>query len=258
MNRITKLKTFYSVLLLIISLAISCNDINSENPSDINYTAIKISPCTPLDSISLYTEVKMESYTYTRSKAIFSPVGIRLGGKTPDADNRKTKLTKKGNHLHLNIDNKEHYTSNQNVFNYHIKDGKHKLFAFIARSYYESIKNSYAIIAKEIEVLNGELLKSKNLPAADIVYNSPRGVYKNANAKNIILDFVLVNTEIHKGGNSVRITIDETKEFIVNKWQAYYIENSLPGKHSIKLELIDARDKLIATPVFHDFTVVIE
>ncbi|MDC0230696.1 hypothetical protein OAK19_01930 [Aureispira] len=241
-----------------ISLSLSCNDINPENSPDITYATINIAPCPSPDSISLYTKIKMESYTYTKSTAIFSPVGIRLGGKTPDADNRKTKLTKKGNHLHLNIDNKEHYISNQNVFDYHIKDGKHKLFAFIARSYYESIKNPNAIIAKEIEVLDGELIKSKNLPAVDIVYNSPRGIYKNSDGKKIILDFVLVDTEIKEGGNSVRITVDETKEFIVNKWQAYYIENLLPGKHNVKLELLDATGKLIAAPVSHDFSVVIE
>ncbi|MCH2022654.1 MAG: hypothetical protein MK207_09275 [Saprospiraceae bacterium] len=253
-----RLKNYYSVVLWTTCLTLSCNDVNPDKPRGFYGPALKIVPSTPSDSNSLYNLVKMESYTYTRSKAIFSPLGIRLGGKTPDADKRISKLTKKGNHLHLNMDNKEHYISNENVFNYEIKNGKHKLFAFICRSYNESIKNDNAIIAKEIEVFNGELIKSKNLELADIVYNSPRGTYKNSNTKNIVLDFVLINTDLHQEGNCVRITIDESKEFIVNKWQAYYIQNTQPGKHTVKLELLNAAQKLIAAPVSHDFTVVIE
>jgi len=255
---IFKNKLYYIYIVLFFSI-ISCHsDKTTEGTPNSSKTSISLSPCLPLDSLATYPNVTMQNYTYTAGKAIFGPQGVRLGGQTPHSKARESAKTKKGTHVHLNIDNKEHAISNRNTFEYHIPNGKHKLFAFIARSYYESIKNTKAIIAKEVEVKNGELIKSKNLPDVAIIYNAPRGLFKIANSKKILLDFLLFNTEINEEGNTVRVTIDQTSVFEINTWQAYYIEGALPGEHTVKLELLDATGKQITTPALGKFVITEE
>ncbi len=257
-------RIYYIVAVLALLACNSDNNSNSEatkSSTNSNSSAIRLNPCPPLDSLAAYQAVRMQNYTYTGGKAIFGIQGLRLGSKTPNETAETARLsakTNKGNHLHLNIDNKEHQINNQNSIEYHIPNGQHKLFAFIARSYYESIKNPEAIIAKTIEVRDGELVSSKNLPNVDIVYNAPRGLYKMSDSPKILLDFVLVNTNIEEGGNSVRITIDETAVFQIYTWQAYYIEGLLPGEHSVKLELLDGTDRQLAAPVSHKFVLTKE
>jgi hypothetical protein len=65
-----------------------------------------------------------------------------------------------------------------------------------------------------------------------------------------ILDFYLVNTSIGKGGNKVKVTINQT-EFIINKWAAYQISGLPKADNKIRIQLIDKNGKLINGP-FND------
>ncbi|BDS11741.1 hypothetical protein [Aureispira anguillae] len=239
--------------LLLFALMSACS---SNNESSINHKKITLSPCPPLDSNILYSDVRLQNYTYTRSKMMFMPQNLRLGGMTPFSQNRTTSTTKKGNHLHLCIDGIQHHISNENIFDYPLENGRYKLVAFIARSFYESIKEPAAILAKEITVQNGELIASKNLQNVDLVYNAPLGTYQEEEAQQLLLDFVLVGTTINEGGNTVKITIDQETTFTVDRWQAYFIEGLTVGKHHIQLELLDATGKQIAAPTHQDFVIV--
>ena len=62
-----------------------------------------------------------------------------------------------------------------------------------------------------------------------------------------MLDFYLVNTEISKDGNKVKVTIDES-EFFIFDWEPYLIEGLDDGDHTVKIELIDSNGNLIASP----------
>jgi hypothetical protein len=251
-----KLYYIYTIASLFI---ISCSsDVITQENTSSSKANISLSPCLPLDSSLLYPNVIMQNYTYSGGKAIFGAQGIRLGTKTPHSIVREFTKTKKGTHVHLNLNNKEHAISNNNTFEYHIPNGKHRLFGFIARSYYESIKNTKAIIAKEIEVKNGALIKSKNLSDVAIIYNAPRGLFKLVDSKKILLDFLLFNTEINNGENSVRITIDQSAIFEINTWQSYYIEGASPGEHTVQLELLDATGKQLTAPAIGKFVITEE
>lgn len=217
--------------------------------------SIQLTPCSPLDSTILYPDVLLQNYTYTRGKMMFMPQGLRLGGMTPFAQNRPTSKTNKGNHLHLCVNGQQHQISNENIFDCPLPNGKHELVAFIARSFYESIKHPEAIIAKEIVVRNGELVSSNNLAKVAVVYNAPLGTFRLEEGSPLLFDFVLVGTSIEKGGNSLRVTINQTQVFELDKWQAYHLEGLTAGKHLIQLELLDASGHLIADPVQQEFVI---
>ncbi len=247
---------FFSLAFCSLNGLVSCNQTNGTEdiPAPLP-SLIELIPCTPLDSSIQYTNVLLQNYTYTRNQMMFRPVNLRLGGMTPLTVSRPRTLpnTNKGNHLHVCIDNQQHHISNNNIFKFPLSDGKYKLTAFISRSFYESIKNPEAIIAKEIGIRNGELYLSKNLSSIDILYNAPMGTYLKGD--EILLDFVLVGTTLEEGGNQVKITINDQKSFQVSTWQAYFLKGLDVGTYEVKLELLDALGKQIATPKSQKFII---
>lgn len=253
MTKMLILTTVFMLILWMQSCDVGVEKSNSNPLQDVS--KINLTACSTLDTFQFYREIMMQSYTYSEGQGMFGVQGIRLGTKISSEAARVSDATKKGVHLHLNVDNTLHEISNENNFPCPIPDGKHKLFAFIATPYYESIKKTDAIIAKEVEIRGGKLAKSHNLPQADIAYNAPRGEH---NGDTVLLDFVLINTTIGENANSVRVTIDEGAVFNIRSWQAHYINGLVEGKHTVKLELLDATGKLIALPVSHDFVIITE
>ncbi|CAA6827341.1 MAG: Phosphopeptide-binding protein [uncultured Aureispira sp.] len=246
----------FSLLFFVGNALSSCNQANNTAESLAPLLdGIELLPCTPIDSSIMYSNVLLENYTYTKSQMMFRPVNLRLGGRTPFTKNRPRTLpkTNKGNHLHICIDNKLHHISNNNIFDFPLADGKYKLTAFIARSFYESIKNPEAIMAKEIGIRNGELYLSKNISTVDIVYNAPMGSHLKGD--KILLDFVLIGTSLEKEGNQVKITINNQKSFHVSSWQAYFLKGLDVGTYEVTLELLDALGKQLAAPTSQRFTV---
>lgn len=250
-------KFFFHFLTSIafVSTYFSCHQNTTTEIPTVPIQNIELTPYPLTDSSIAYSNVLLQNYTYTRNQMMFRPENLRLGGMTPITEGRPKSLprTNKGNHLHLCIDNKQHHVSNSNIFELPLSDGKYKLIAFIARSFYESIKNPQAIIAKEIGIRKGELYHSKNISTVQIAYNAPMGTYTDGEA--IILDFVLVNTKLEKGGNQVKITINNEKAFTVNEWQAYLLEGLSIGEYEVLLELLDATGKQIAAPVSQKFII---
>jgi len=246
---------FLGFLFLFLSSLYSCTSTNDTKEDVPLSDLIELIPCPPLDSAIQYSDVLLQNYTYTKGQMMFRPLHLRLGGMTPISASRPKTFpkTNKGNHLHICIDNKQHYISNNNIFKYPLPNGKYKLTAFISRSFYESIKNPEAIISKEIGIRNGELSFSKNISAIDIVYNAPAGIYIKGD--KILLDFVLVGTTLKEGGNQVKITINNQKSFYVTNWQAYLLEGLDIGTYEIKLELLDALGKQIAAPCSQHFSI---
>jgi hypothetical protein len=78
-------------------------------------------------------------------------------------------------------------------------------------------------------------------------YSRPKGTYTGEDAKKVLLDFYLLNTELSEEGNKVRATING-EEFMIDKWQPFFIEGQEMGEMTIKLELLDAKGELIPSP----------
>ncbi len=244
----------------LITLVSSCqsdgvNNSISTPKKELSISNIKISPCSALPQRATYEEVSMNSYTYQEGRMMFIPQNIRLGTQTIDADSLPYTNTKKGSHIHLNISNQKHHLSNRGSFEYHLPDGQYQLFSFINRSYFIAIKNPNSLIAKSIKIKNNKLASSKNLEEAAIIYNMPHGLYKNEAAKQIVLDFLLYQTSIGKGKNTIRVTIDENTVFIIDEYQPYLLEGIEVGEHRCTLELLNRKGQAISSPISNTFIV---
>jgi hypothetical protein len=181
---------------------------------------------------------------------MFSPRGTRLGGKTTGIPtSNKKKLSRLGTHLHLNLDNQEHYLSNKNIFNVPIEDGSHRLFAFICGSNHVSIKSPKSKLCKSIVVRAGQLIESKAIEQAHIIYNAPLDSKEYLDNQKILLDFVLYNTQIAAGHNYVELQVNTQKITQIDSCRAYYLEGLPAGEHQLELSLYDAESKLLAPPV---------
>ena len=135
-----------------------------------------------------------------------------------------------------------HYESE---FSKQINEGKNLILFFLSRSFHESVKNSNAFTLIQTDGVDND--QPYDLSSEFLFYSRPKGVYKGADTKKLLLDFYLINTEISADGNKVRATIQD-KKFIIDEWVPYYIEGLPKGEIKIKLELIDTFGNLIDTP----------
>lgn len=169
-----------------------------------------------------------------------------IGAQTLDAEVKGCANSAKGQHIHLILNNKPYTAHYGEDFNRKIMyPGHYVALSFISRSYHESIKTPDAYVVSQFSV--GVEHEEKDLSGEHLFYSRPKGTYKGADTKNIMLDFYLVNTEISAEGNKVKATINET-EFIIDEWVPYFIEGLPMGENTIKLELIDAQGNPIPGP----------
>ena len=152
----------------------------------------------------------------------------------------------KGQHIHFILNNgpySAHYDQN---FDYELPDGNNVVLAFLSRSYHESVKNSDAYVLTQIGDSN-----KINLESEFLFYSRPKGTYEGLDTEKLLLDFYLVNTKLSATGNKVKLTIKQgtfTHQFLIESWDAYYIEGLDKGDVTIKLELINNEGDLIETP----------
>ena len=176
----------------------------------------------------------------------FDVSGYELGVQTEDAATRGIANSGKGQHIHFIVNNgpySAHYmpgVSNQ------LDDGNYVVLAFLSRSYHESVKSAGAFHVENLNV-GGAGVEEADLTAPHLFYSRPKGTYKGADTKKLMLDFYLLNTTISPDGNKVRATING-KEFMIDEWAPYYIEGLPLGEVNIKLELVDAEGNAIAGP----------
>ena len=152
----------------------------------------------------------------------------------------------KGQHIHFILNNgpySAHYDQN---FDYELPDGNNVVLAFLSRSYHESVKNSDAYVLTQIGDSN-----KINLESEFLFYSRPKGTYEGLDTEKLLLDFYLVNTKLSATGNKVKLTIKQgtfTHQFLIDSWDAYYIEGLDKGDVTIKLELVNNEGNLIETP----------
>ena len=172
----------------------------------------------------------------------FKVENYSLGAQTPDADEHKCANSAKGQHIHFILDNQPYQASYSPEITAELKPGHHVLLAFLSRSYHESIKTKSAYIVKEFDVV----AKSPDQYDAKwphMFYSRPKGEYVGEKeTKKVMLDFYLINCTLSDKGYRVRATIDGA-EFLLFKWEPYFIEGLTLGEHKIKLELLDKNNK---------------
>lgn len=123
--------------------------------------------------------------------------------------------------------------------------GNNVLLSFSCHQSGISCKGTQSYFLKNYLV--GEDMGVFNEKQEHLFYYLPVGEVEN---ENVVLDFYLLNVNLHKSGIKIRTTIDGM-EFLLEKWAAYAIEGLETGTHTIRLELIDSEGNTILGP-FND------
>jgi hypothetical protein len=75
-----------------------------------------------------------------------------------------------------------------------------------------------------------------------LTYSRPKGEYKGADADAIMIDFWLSNARLKGDGGDyrVRYSVDGGEAKYIDKWEPIWLSGWTSGKHTVKLELLDA------------------
>ena len=221
----------YYIFILSALLAFSCDD-----------NKIKISK---VEGSPKYEDAELvlnELSSGSELEFSFDVKNYELGAQTEHDFQYNLANSKKGQHIHLIINNNPYSAHYTNKFKKKLDPDNGVILAFLSRSYHESVKNKNAYIFTQY----GDLEKI-DLDKQYLFYSRPKGTYTGQDTKKLLLDFYLVNTTISKNGNKVRATING-EEFLIDEWSPYYIEGLPKGQVKIKLELINSSGELIDNP----------
>lgn len=170
----------------------------------------------------------------------------QLGQQTPDAPQKMCANSDKGQHIHLIVDNKPYEAKYEADFHYKIEDGTHYVLAFLSRSYHESIKNPKASVLIQAEVKDSSFKKLSPVDTPMLFYSRPKGTYVGNDTRKVMLDFYLANCRL---GPMFKVKAEiNNQEFIIDKWQPYYITGLPLGENKIKLSLLDSTGMLVNNP----------
>jgi hypothetical protein len=75
-----------------------------------------------------------------------------------------------------------------------------------------------------------------------LTYSRPKGEYKGDDTNAIMIDFWLSNAKLKGAGGDyrVRYSVDGGEAKYIDKWEPIWLTGWTAGKHTIKLELVDA------------------
>ena len=228
-NLIKKKQLNNPIFLVLILLIVSCSNNSiklNELKGSVNFKNSKLT-------------LKEYIVDSTSNKFTFEVESYKLGNQTEKTHVPNLANSDKGQHIHLITNNGPYSAHYESEFEKYIEEKNSIILAFLSRSYHESVKNKNAYVLMQ----TGE---KYNLNNEYIFYSRPKGKYSGNAAEKILLDFYLVNTEISKEGNRVRVTIND-QEFMIYKWVPYYIEGLQKGETTIKLELLNNNNKLVET-----------
>ena len=216
---------FFILVLIIVSCSNNSIELN-ELKGSVNFINSKLT-------------LKEYIVDSNSNKFTFEVENYKLGNQTEKTHVPNLANSDKGQHIHLITNNGPYSAHYESEFEKYIEEKNSIILAFLSRSYHESVKNKNAYVLMQ----TGE---KYNLNNEYIFYSRPKGKYSGNAAEKILLDFYLVNTEISKEGNRVRVTIND-QEFMIYKWVPYYIEGLQKGETTIKLELLNNNNKLVET-----------
>ncbi|MCB0639569.1 MAG: hypothetical protein KDC54_23245 [Lewinella sp.] len=205
---------------------------------------------TPMPASPDYPDAAITSMTFTDGKFSFAIAGdsYKLGMQTSDAPSKMCANSAQGQHIHLIVDDEPYAAKYEADFDYEIPDGEHYLLAFLSRSYHESIKHAGAATAVHAMISGNSMTETKPIDSPMLFYSRPKGTYVGDDAKNLMLDFYLVNATL---GNDykVKVEVDGEEVATVANWQPYFFQNMPMGEHKITLTLLDAQGQPADVPL---------
>ncbi len=180
-------------------------------------------------------------------------------------DVKNWQTAKGSSHVHLILDNKpykaiydtkEPVRLNELANGEALAEGMHVLVAFPSRANHESVKTKDALTIVPFWVGKKDAAAAKNDPTKKpmLIYSRPKGDYNGEMANHVLVDFQVANVTLAPNKEHVRVTvtgpnIDKPLEGNVDKFGTpLYIDNLQNGQYSLKVELLDADNKLIDGP----------
>ncbi len=149
------------------------------------------------------------------------------------------------------IDDSDEYYDQTLEFDipFELDEGEHLVRIFPARSFGESLKDE-GFATRIFYYLD----EDKNPNRYDInqpylTYNEPQGNYKYAAKSPILLDFIVTNAMLSRDGYKLRLTIDKTDKRTLTAQTPYFIYGLKPGKHVVRLELLDSGNAKVPGPL---------
>lgn len=134
---------------------------------------------------------------------------------------------------------------------YTLKHGVHTIRMFPARSYGESLKGDNTFQFAYFYVGNRDDGPNFDENQPFLTYNEPSDQIPLTEDRPVLLDFYLRNCELSNDGYKVILTVDGKSKRTLTAWQPYYIYGLKKGKHTIHLQLVNARGQVVKGP-FND------
>jgi len=124
-------------------------------------------------------------------------------------------------------------------------NSEHYLMSFLSRSFHESIKTADASKLVKFKIdADGKVIQEATPTSPAIFYSRPKGDYKGADTKNILLDFFVSNTTLAADGNKILANING-QDFTLDQWIPYEITGLPLGENVIKISLVDKDGKAV-------------
>jgi hypothetical protein len=227
-----------------------------ENTTEVKSESVSSISLTPVESPE-FEDSMLEMLSPMENEIIEDGEGVKfsynvknyeLATQTIDADVKNCANSPNGQHIHLILNNEPYSAHYEAEFTKDLEEGHYVALSFLSRSYHESVKSYGAANIRQFTVgkePSGQEIADLSDP--HMFYSRPKGTYTGKDAQKVLLDFYLLNTELSEEGNKVRATING-EEFMIDKWQPFFIEGAEMGEMTIKLELLDAKGELIPSP----------
>lgn len=241
-----KRNQFVPIILFFLISILACKS-KQEAPAPIDPLPpeLRISPS---EQSVEFQDAAISSMNYKSGDFTFGIQGnYKLGEQTSDAPQKMCANSAQGQHIHLIVDDLPYEAKYEPQFHLKIEAGVHYIIAFLSRSYHESIKTPKASVLVKATIQDSSFKKLEPVTVPMLFYSRPKGVYIGADTKKILLDFYLVNCNLG-AQYKVKANVND-KEFILDKWQPYYLEGMSMGENKIKLTLIDSTGGTVNSPL---------
>jgi hypothetical protein len=130
-----------------------------------------------------------------------------------------------------------------------LQAGQLVMTAVALSSYRESIKYNNAIKTRVVNYISSKEINlelDKKLRSPYVLYNEPYGQFQVADP--ILLDFLVMNVPLSPNDYNVKVFIDGALETTLAEWLPYQIRGLLPGKHTVKLVLVNGKGAEVPGP----------
>ncbi|CAM4089422.1 hypothetical protein FLAN108750_09680 [Flavobacterium antarcticum] len=216
--------------------------------SEIAVTPIEDSKMFPGAKLTISSQVATSADADSVSfKTMYKVANFELTMHTEGHNGEHMANSGQGQHIHYILDNTPYAALYKPENEVKLKKGsEHYLLSFLSRSYHESLKEKDAFVLEHFKINDKGAYEKLATPTAPMLfYSRPKGEYKGADTKAILLDFFVVNTTLAKDGYKVQANVNG-QDFMLDEWRPYQITGLPMGENVIKLTLMDASGNVVS------------